>query len=292
MIDPTTGKAPDPNDPEAMARAQPDPNAPPAPPTNVVPFGKKPAPGQQQPPGKKVAGNDDAIDAMATRIRDAQLIDASTPRTLYIYRPVLNWRDIAKHYEDQGIANVYGGPNKKGMKQDMHVTICYSKTPVDWLKVGEDTWGSDAEGKLTVKAGGPRVNEQFGKFLVLAFANSELCWRHTSIRDRADATWEHDDYTPHVSISKDPGAIDPLQIKAWTGPIVFGPEVFEEIEVEGAVYNAPRELATDSLPLTPPPIVVNITLPDTATKKGKVIKTVEHDAQGRVSKVTETPAED
>jgi hypothetical protein len=237
MIDPETGQAPDPNDPEAMARAIPDPNAPPPAPTNVVPFGKKPAPGQQQPPGKKVVGEDSAIADMATRIRDAQLIDATTPRTLYIYRPVLNWRDIAKHYKAQGVDNIFTGPQGKDSMTDMHVTVCYSKKPVDWLKVGEDSWGNDENGGLTIKAGGPRVNEQFGKYLVLAFASTDLCWRHRSILDRTEGTWEHDDYTPHISISRDPGAIDPLQIEAWKGPIVLGPECFEEIEVEGAVYN-------------------------------------------------------
>lgn len=288
MIDPQTGKAPDPNDPAAMSRAIPDPNAPPPPPTNVVPFGKKQPP---PPAGKKVAGQDEAIEAMATRIRDAQLIDASTPRTLYIYRPVLNWRDIAKFYKDQGVSNVYGGPNDPDGNY-MHVTVCYSKKPVDWLKVGEDSWGNDENGNLTVKAGGPRVNEQFGKHLVLAFANSDLSWRHRSILERTDGTWEYDDYTPHVSISKDPGAVDPLTMEAYKGPIVFGPEVFEEVKVDGANYTAPRELATnyDAAPIVVPAPVIHVDVH--VTPNGKVTKTIEHDEKGRVSKIHEAPTED
>lgn len=248
-INPDTGLPTDPaTDPAAVPNpAHPDNGGPGA--TNVVPIkGAKGAPpvkgapvppakgstkgAAPTPPTKKAKGADAAIESMALRIRDAQLIDQSTPRTLYIYRPVLNYKDIAKHYKAQGVDNIYGA--------EMHVTVCYSKTPVDWLKVGEDNWGNSADGSLTVRAGGPRVNEQFGKFLVLAFANSELAWRHCSILDRTDGSWDYEDYTPHVSISKDPGAINPLTMLPYTGPIVFGPEVFEEIKVE-----APPELATE-----------------------------------------------
>jgi hypothetical protein len=243
MIDPTTGQPPDPNDPEAMARAIPDPNAP-APvavpgakvgsPANADPASKTGPDGKvlpfkkKQVPGKKVASSDQAIESMATRIRDAQLIDASTPRTLYIRRDVMNYKDIAQHYKKLGVSNVYGA--------EMHVTICYSKQPVDWLKVGEDSWGNSEDGTLTVKAGGPRVNEQFGKYLVLAFASTDLAWRHCSILDRTDGTWDYEDYTPHISVSTDPGAVDPITMPAYTGPIVLGPEIFEEIKVEGAPY--------------------------------------------------------
>jgi phage-related protein (TIGR01555 family) len=254
--------------------------------SNVVPIGKAKgavaAPKKGQPVGKKTAAADEAIESMATRIRDAQLIDGSTPRTLYIHRPVLNWRDIAKHYKAQGIDNVYGA--------DMHVTVCYSKTPVDWLKVGEDSWGNDENGNLTVKPGGPRVNEQFGKYFVLAFANSDLAWRHCSILDRTDGSWEYDDYTPHVSISKDPGAVDPMKIEAWTGPINLGPEVFEEIKVEGAMYDGtPAPTITDAAPTPQPPITINLDV--TLPKGGKVKKTIEYGADGRPATITETPEE-
>jgi hypothetical protein len=237
-------------------------------------------PAKKPPVGKKVAGTDEAIDAMASRIRDAQLIDASTPRTLYISRPVLNWREIAKFYKDAGVQNVMGA--------DMHVTVCYSKTPVDWLKVGEDSWGNDEKGNLTVKPGGPRVMEQFNKYLVLAFANSELSWRRCSILDRTGGSWDYEDYTPHVSISKDAGAVDVLSMKAWTGAIMLGPEVFEEIKVEGASYNAPPELATSGYDTAPPPApIVNVHI----DRAGKVKKTIQYGPDGRPSAIVETPEE-
>lgn len=285
MIDPETGKAPDPNDPAAMARAIPDPNAQALDPNatgNVVPFGKAPP---KKPVPKAAAAGDQAIADMATRIRDASL-DASTPRTLYIRRDVLNWREIAAFYKKQGVENVYG--------DEMHVTICYSKKPVDWLKVGTDNWGEDEKGNLLVKPGGPRVMEQFGKYLVLAFANSDLQYRHCCILDRTDGTWEYDDYTPHVSVSKDPGAVNPLTMQSWTGPIQLGPEIFEEVKVDGALYEgaaAPMAYTPDALPdmleqlktavtdaikAVPAP-VVNVTVP----KPGPVQEDLIFDTTGR-----------
>jgi phage-related protein (TIGR01555 family) len=76
---------------------------------NVVPIkGKRPAA-----PVKKAVG-----DAMADRIRVA-LSDAQ-PRTLYVYRPVKNWKEIAKWAKANGIAVTVG--------KEMHVTLAYLMT--------------------------------------------------------------------------------------------------------------------------------------------------------------------
>lgn len=162
------------------------------------------------------ARDSDEITKMLRRIKDA-----TTPRPLYVYRPVLNWKDIAKFYKDNGLETTVGA--------EMHATVIYSKNPVDWIKVGEDNFGSDASGNLTVKAGGPRVMEKFNDALVLAFASSDLSYRHQSAEYRAECSWDYEDYTPHVTISYNAGAVDIRNLPAWTGPIEFGPEVFEEI---------------------------------------------------------------
>jgi phage-related protein (TIGR01555 family) len=276
LIDPETGLAPDPADPAAVARSKPDPKAAPAP-SNVVPFGKKAAKAKK----KAGAADADAIEAMASRIRDS-----STPRTLYIRRDVKNWKAIRAFYENEGVSNVYGS--------DMHVTICYSKQPVDWLKVGEDSWGNqDDKGNLTIKAGGPRVMEQFGKHLVLAFANTDLSYRHRSMMERTGGSWDdEDDYTPHVSISKEPGAVDPLTMRSWTGSIDLGPEIFEEIRVEGADYGdtleAFKAAVVDAIGAIPAP-VVNVAVP--ARKTTEEI-TIRHDAGGRAVGATKTITEE
>lgn len=283
-IDPETGLPADPSNPKAVPNpAHPNPFA-----------GSTPTPGNaanSNDPNaddpKKKTGNAGAISDMQRRIRDA-ITDASTPRTLYIYRPVLNWQDIKKHYADQGVANVIG--------EEQHVTICYSRTPVDWLKVGNDNWSSqDDEGRLVIKAGGPRVMEKFGNFLVLAFSNSDLQWRHCSILERTGGSWDYDDYTPHVSISKDPGGVNIADVQPYTGPIVLGPEEFEEIKQEYFAKPGDPDLTAqlgdnlrmivDAIRNMPPPQV-------TVTVEGgrKVVKETifKQDQSGRIIAATTT----
>lgn len=203
------------------------------PPTNASgqPIKKKagtpPAQGAIPARGRRTATGDmaDRIGGRSKSLPQVRVHDVSTPRTLYIYRDVLNAGDIKKWAKQAGF---------KSSVDDMHVTIIYSKMPVDWLKIGADDfgYGSEKDGKLTIKAGGPRVLEKFGKAVVLAFANSDLQYRHMSAMNRGEAdgiTWSHEDYTPHITITYDGGALDILHIEAYQGEIVLGPEIFEEI---------------------------------------------------------------
>lgn len=163
--------------------------------------------------------NADAIDTMLQRIKDA-----TTPRPLYVYRNVVNWKEIADWFKANTSLETTVG-------EEMHVTVIYSKAPVDWIKVGEDTFTSTNEkGQLVIKPGGPRVMERFNDAVVLAFASSDLAWRHNSAEYRADCTWDYDDYTPHVTITYNGGAADIRNMLAYPGQIVLGPEVFEEIK--------------------------------------------------------------
>lgn len=173
--------------------------------------------------------------AMARRMRDASAIgatewtslaDASTPRTLYVRRDVLNQDAIKAWAKSAGFASSL---------DDMHVTIIYSKQAVDWLKIGSDDFGysSSQDGKLTIKAGGPRVLEKFGKAIVLAFASSDLTYRHLSAMRQGEPDgieWKHDDFTPHITITYKGDALDVLHMEAYQGPIELGPEIFEEID--------------------------------------------------------------
>lgn len=153
--------------------------------------------------------------------RDARLDDA-TPRTLYVYRPLLNAKAIIAHYKKQGI-------NTTLLPDDMHTTITYSRAAVDWMKMG-DNWSGDEKGNLKINPGGPRMMELFsGGALVLLFASSTLSWRHESMKHNG-ASWDYPEYQPHITISYDSSAVDPAKIVAWQGPILLGPEVFEELD--------------------------------------------------------------
>lgn len=148
--------------------------------------------------------------------------DAS-PRTLYLRRDVENAADIIKWYKDQGVPEVYA-------PEAMHVTIIYTKKPIDWMKMGQ-AW----EASLTIPEGGPRISEKFGDMgdvLVLLFASNELSWRHFQAKELGGES-DYEEYQPHISISLRGGDLDLANIKPWTGPIILGPEIYQEIEMDG-----------------------------------------------------------
>ncbi len=150
---------------------------------------------------------------------DASNITDATPRTLYLRRDVLNAEEIAEHYRSQGVKKVYA-------PESMHVTIVYSKKPIDWMKFGEP-W----DAQLEIKEGGPRVHEKFGDaedVLVLLFASHELNWRHQRAMDLG-ASFDFDEYQSHISLTLEGRDIDLKELKPWTGKIVLGPEIYEEV---------------------------------------------------------------
>lgn len=155
-------------------------------------------------------GADDLAQEEASAVSDA------SPRTLYVRRDVLNSEDIIAWAREQGFTSTLPA-------DDMHVTIAFSRDALDWMKVGE-SWQSE----LKVAAGGPRMMERFGDARVLLFASSELSWRHHDIR-RAGASWDHPEYQPHITISYADDAPDLSEITPYTGEIILGPEIFEEV---------------------------------------------------------------
>jgi phage-related protein (TIGR01555 family) len=139
----------------------------------------------------------------------------AAPRTLYVRRDVLNKAEIVRWAKSQGFTDVV---------PDLHVTIAYSRKPVDWFKVGT-SWSD----KVEIGAGGPRQMERFGDYSVLLITASELRWRHQEIID-AGASWDYEDYQPHISIQIG-GDVDLSKVVPYQGRIVLGPEVFEEVRV-------------------------------------------------------------
>ncbi|MDP5631304.1 DUF1073 domain-containing protein [Pseudomonas aeruginosa] len=152
----------------------------------------------------------------------AQALNDAAPRTLYVSRRVLNSGAIIDWAKDQGFESTLPA-------EDLHVTIAYSRTPVDWMKVTQ-AWTVKPNGNLTCSAGGPRLVEQFDKgAVVLLFNSSDLTWRHVEIRD-AGASWDWPDYQPHITFTYQPGSVDLDQVEPYRGVIELGPEVFEEID--------------------------------------------------------------
>ncbi|SFH29335.1 hypothetical protein SAMN05216459_12412 [Ensifer sp. OV372] len=144
----------------------------------------------------------------------------AAPRTLYVRRDVLNAAEIITWAKGQGFDTVQDG---------LHVTIIHTRTPLDWIKVGQaGEWSSDEEGEMTIAPGGPRLMEKFGEAVVLQFASSRLTWRHEDIK-RLGAETDYPDYQPHVTITWAAEGVDLSKVDPYRGKIVLGPEQFEEV---------------------------------------------------------------
>lgn len=139
------------------------------------------------------------------------------PTSLYISRSVVNAKDIIAWAHGQGFDTTLTG-------LDMHVTIIFSRKPVDWFKVGESY-----SSKIEIGEGGPRAVEHFsGGAVVLQFACRELEWRYRDVIE-AGASSEHEEYSPHITISYRADRIDVSKIEPYTGKIVLGPEIFKPV---------------------------------------------------------------
>lgn len=148
----------------------------------------------------------------------------AAPRTLYVRRDVLNGEEIIAWAKEQGFKTTLPA-------DDLHVTIAYSRQPLDWMKLGE-AWTDE----IKVVAGGPRMMEAFGKngeAKVLLFNCSILSWRHEEIKN-AGGSWDHPEYQPHITISYSEDAPDIAAIEPYRGVIQLGPEIFEDINEDWA----------------------------------------------------------
>jgi len=141
------------------------------------------------------------------------------PRTLYVRRDVVNAAEITAWAVAQGLTDIL---------TDLHVTIVYSRTPIDWMKAGNG-WDGDDKGQITIPPGGPRVVEPLGGITAaLLFASTTLQWRHESVIREAGASHDFAEYVPHISLTK--AEADLSTVEPYRGKIVLGPEIFEEVK--------------------------------------------------------------
>lgn len=141
------------------------------------------------------------------------------PRSLYVSRPLKNASDVAAWAEKAGIKNLLPA-------EDMHVTVAYSRSPMSWPQAADDAvTAPDAGGELN----GTRSLETFDKgAAVLRFDSPDLARRWQELRD-AGASWDHEGYRPHVTLSYDPG-VDVASIEPFPGALEFGPEQMAEVD--------------------------------------------------------------
>ncbi len=179
------------------------------------------------------------------------MINKSEKRTLYISRPVLNAPEIIKWAKDNGFS-------KTVEPKDMHVTVAYSKMPVDWMNITKnDTNIQNKNDKRKVKGLGDK------NAVVLSFDSPKLKNRWNEILSKG-ASWDYEGYEPHVTISYDAVGLNFGAIKPFDGVIELGPEMLTEVNqdwVEGITEKSAKSIIKKFMSFLKSPIT-NPEIPD------------------------------
>jgi 2'-5' RNA ligase len=160
---------------------------------------------------------------MTVRRPGAGSMQDAAPRTLYVSRRVMNPQEILRWARENNLPDLQKA-------SDLHVTVAYSRRPVDWLKMPSD-WSGGEDGRLRIPPGGARLIERLGdgSAVVLSFSNDQLAWRNKAFQE-AGCSWDWPDYVPHITLSWNvPRDFDLSAVKPYQGRIVLSPERFEEI---------------------------------------------------------------
>lgn len=173
------------------------------------------------PPTKAPIGAPAANDDTAAVAGKAVSFAADDPRPLYVSRQLLNAGELLDWARSQGFTSTLPA-------EELHVTVIYSKRPVNWFGMGQ--FGSNT-GEVIVGPGGPRMVEPLGEdgAVALLFQSVDLQWRHREMRD-AGASWDYPSYLPHVTLTYEAGEIDLAKVEPYQGRLIFGPERFEAIQ--------------------------------------------------------------
>lgn len=167
--------------------------------------------------------SEEELAAMAGRAAQQIAANDATPRPLYVMRKVKNVADLQKWATEQGLGQ---------LQDELHVTIAYSRKPVDWIEMGQDyrDFNHNGKGEMQIAEGGPRVVEPLGdRTAVLMFASNDLSWRNMEMREKG-ASWDYPDYQPHISLTGEP--VDLLNVEPYRGKIILGPELFEDLDLD------------------------------------------------------------
>jgi len=152
-----------------------------------------------------------------------QNVGKAISKTLYVSRPVLNADAIIAWAKTQGFQTAL-------QPDDLHVTVAFSRTPVDWTKL------TQLENTVTVPAVAAYESKRFitrlgetGDAAVLQFESDDLGRRWRQIKD-IGASWDWPAYQPHITISWNAPAGIEVKAQPYLGEIVLGPEVFAEVK--------------------------------------------------------------
>ena len=110
---------------------------------------------------------------------------------------------------------------------EFHSTVMFSRKFVpDFKELGE---GLDWNGEFTGFEIFPSDDDNA---LVLTYSCPELEERFEYITNEYGATWDHDDFIPHITLSYNVGDLDPASLPAYDGPITIISESGDDLDLE------------------------------------------------------------
>lgn len=146
-----------------------------------------------------------------------------TPRPLYVSRRLLNAGALRAWARSAGFTSALADA-------EMHVTIAFSRAPVDWQAIPPDTKPLTIE----LTQDGDQHVKMLGTAAVLRFTAPELEARWRAFR-QAGASWDHPGYQPHVTLTYQPPArwpTPPERMEPYHGPLRFGPERYKALDTD------------------------------------------------------------
>lgn len=164
-------------------------------------------------------------------------------KTLYICRPVLNANEILDFFKKQGF-------EKLCVAEDLHVTIIYSKTKVNWNTISPDTRS------LRIVNPYNRVVKTLGDkgAIVMSIESTALQARFKQLLELGCVS-DYESYKPHITITYNKPEFNLNLISAFPGEILLGPEKREEIIEEwrptekSDMHIAPQDSFVIDIPL-------------------------------------------
>jgi cation transport regulator ChaB len=139
-----------------------------------------------------------------------------TYRTLFLSRPLENAADLIAWAKGQGFATTLS-------PDQIHVTIAYSKEPLEWPEPINDRLIIPAQADRAVMPLGD------GGAMVLRFDSPTLQNRWEQLCEMG-ASWDFPHYRPHVSITWNANGLDATKVIPYAGELIFGPEKAKELD--------------------------------------------------------------
>ncbi len=174
-------------------------------------------------------------------------------RTLYVNRPLLNAVEFLAHYRAQGFGLMLA-------PEDLHVTIAYSRDAIEWDRVRRAppslVAGSDERKVIALGDKGavvttfecPALQERWGEFRT------------------AGASWDWPSFQPHVTITYNGDGIDLSKIEPFPDPLIFGPEVWEELNLDWKPVMKAERPAEEAIAILLP-VLVKARVPDASGRR-------------------------